>query len=590
MKKKTSKKLFNVALASAMVAGSVVAIAPTATEAAKVSFKDLDTNNSHYKTVMNLVERGVVKGYEDNTFKPGQAVNRAHAALILASILKLDTENVTDPKFKDVPKTHPYYGSIAALANAGIIKGFADGTYGTTKTLTRGQMAVIIKNSFELEAGNATTPFKDVVNHDYKEQITALYANGVTTGTTPTTFNPGASVTRGQLATFVVKAEEAKANAVEKFVEIKDGQIVTTKGTYAIEGDLAKVFNAANSAALKGAKINFKFAEQTAALASLEVVAAETTTKRILGIASLTLVAGNATFDAGGYTIPEVTVSGNNVKVNNVKADKLTIADNLTVSLTGVEAKEVAVSATTKLTLDAASKIEKLVLPEGKDAKDVISNYEQVKDQIKELVTKDANGNEKPVVTEPEVPGPGPGPGIPGPGPSEPTIETAIDAAIKNLVTIENNKKISDFGEITFSDTTNLITFTIKPGAGSTTIADVRASLKTQSAGVGYHDLINGLSDEEIDDLLTVTKLSITAAKHSKEFVRSKYFNYLTLDINREEVVADVDSFVDEAIRKSGKTVIDLNQFGQVFDNKVTINIAGITYTVNIDGYTTATN
>ncbi|QCR31876.1 S-layer homology domain-containing protein [Lysinibacillus sp. SGAir0095] len=581
MNKKTSKKLFNTALATAMVAGSVVAIAPTATEAAAGTFKDLNTSNSHYNTVMNLVERGLVKGYPDNTFKPGQSVNRAHAALILANVLKLDTVNVTDPKFKDVPKGHPYYGAIAALANAGIIKGFEDGTYGMTKTLTRGQMAVIIKNAFDLEAGDATTPFKDIAKNPYKEHITALFANGVTTGTTPTTFGAASNVTRGQFATFVVKAEAA--NAVEKVVDIKDGQIITNKGTYAIEGDLAKVFNASNAAALKGAKVNFKFAGQTAALASLEAVAAEATAKRILGVASLNLVAGNATFDAGGYSIPEVTVSGNNVQVKNMVADKLTIADNLTVNLTGVEAKEVTVSATTKLTLDATSKIEKLAIPEGKDIKDVITNYDQVKDQIKEVVKVDESGSETPV--EPGTPAPG----LPGPGPSTPSAtELAIDAAIKNLVTSENNSKIEEFGSITFSESTNTITFTIKSGSGTKTIADVRTALKTQTEGVDYSDLVKGLSNEQIDTLLTITSTTVTAGTHTKEFMRSNYFDYSTLDINREAVVEDVDLFIDEAIRKSGKSVVDLNQFGQVFDEKITINVAGIRYTVDIVGYTPA--
>ncbi|PYF03271.1 S-layer homology domain-containing protein [Ureibacillus chungkukjangi] len=543
MKNNTSKKLFNVALASAMVAGSVVAIAPTATEAANVSFKDLDSSNSHYTTIMQLVERGIVKGYEDNTFKPGQAVNRAHAALILANILDLDTENVTDPKFKDVPKTHPYYGSIAALANAGIIKGFEDGTFGTTKTLSRGQMAVIIKNSFELEAGNATTPFKDILNHDYKEQITALYANGVTVGTTPTTYGAASKVTRGQFATFVVRAEEAREkNAVEAFVEIKDGQIVTTKGTYAIEGDLAKVFNAANAAALKGAKIDFKFAEQTAALASLERVAATPTSKRILGIASLTLVAGNATFDAGGYSIPEVTISGNNVKVNNVKADKLTIADKLTVSLTGVEAKEVAVSATTKLTLDATSSIGKLVLPEGKDVKEVISNYEQVKDQIKELVTKDANGNEKPFEPTPETPNPG----VPGLPPSTDTINAE---SAKTDATSLVNALYNGFGQ-TY---TNIAVIT--PGTPTVKKADGTVATNGSNTSVDFKDpiVINDDSKSQVDTKLATIKNSISR------------------DVLKENVLSKV------AATMLSLTEANINNIDSVYVGNVKLNSANIT-------------
>jgi len=578
---KNKKKLFNAALATAMAAGAVVAVAPTATEAATTTFKDVDSSNSHYNTINNLVERGYVKGYEDQTFKPGQAVTRAHAALILANVLGLDTKNVTDPKFKDVPKSHPYYGAIAALANAGYIKGFTDGTYGMNKTLTRGQMAVILTHAFELKAGTKTLPFKDVPNnHEYKEYISALYSNNVTAGTTATTFSPAASVTRGQFATFVVKGEIA---APEKVVSVKDGQLTTNKGTYAIEGELAKVFNASNAAALKGAKVTFKFADQTAAVASTNTVAAtETTTKKIIGLASLTLVAGNVTFNADGYLIPELNVNANNVEVKNAVIEKLDVAANVTVKLSGVELKALELSTNSKVILDTTSKIEKLVLPKGADIKDFIENYDQVKDAITTIVVVDGNGTETPYTPGQPTPGGGGG----GGSTPSPAIESAIDAAIENLVTSDNNSKISQFGEISFSSSSNVITFDIKSNAKTTTIADVRTALKTLSAGVSYINLIDGLSNQQIDDLLTVTSVTITAGTKSQEFKRSDYFDYVTKDIKRDVLVPAVDTFVDQAITASGKTVTNLDQFGQAFDNKITINVSGVNYTVDINGYT----
>ncbi|RKJ11728.1 S-layer homology domain-containing protein, partial [Butyricicoccus sp. 1XD8-22] len=183
-----------------MAAGAVVAVAPQA-DAAGTSFTDLTPEKSHYDTVMNLFERGLISGYEDKTFKPNEAIKRGHAALIISNILGLDTENVTDPGFTDVPKTHPYYGAIAALANKGIINGFPDHTYGVNQTLTRGQMAVIISNAFELEGDVNALPFTDIAKSPYKAQIAALYTNKVTVGKTATTFDAISPVTRGQLAT-----------------------------------------------------------------------------------------------------------------------------------------------------------------------------------------------------------------------------------------------------------------------------------------------------------------------------------------------------------------------------------------------------
>lgn len=401
-----NKKLYNIALAATMTTAAVVAIAPTQADAAK-SFSDLTPANVHYDNVMNLVERGVITGYPDGTFKPNQSISRAHAAKIIAKALGLDTKNVKNPNFKDIPTNYAYYGEIAALANAGIINGYPDGTFKPNATLTRGQMAKIIARAFELTGNANNLPFKDIANSEYKEYIAALYANKVTTGTTPTTYSPVNPVTRGQLASFVVRAEEAKGTVVETVAEIKDGKLVTKNGTFEITGELAKVFNANNAAALKDAKVELIVEDlQAAKVASLgNVVAART--GKVVGIKALTLVAPNTSFNAGGYPIPNVSITAGGVQVENLVVDELTVADDLQVTLKSVEVKELKVSEGTKLTLDPNSKIEKLVLPDGKKPSDVIANYDQVKDNIKETVDESGNTVEE---TPAPVPGGGGGP------------------------------------------------------------------------------------------------------------------------------------------------------------------------------------
>ncbi|MFO7316430.1 MAG: S-layer homology domain-containing protein [Bacilli bacterium] len=446
-----NKKLYNIALAATMTTAAVVAIAPAQADAAK-SFSDLTPANVHYDNVMNLVERGVITGYPDGTFKPNQSISRAHAAKIIAKALGLDTKNVKNPNFKDIPTNYAYYGEIAALANAGIINGYPDGTFKPNATLTRGQMAKIIARAFELTGNANNLPFKDIANSEYKEYIAALYANKVTTGTTPTTYSPVNPVTRGQLASFVVRAEEAKGTVVETVAEIKDGKLVTKNGTFEITGELAKVFNANNAAALKDAKVELIVEDlQTAKVASLgNVVAART--GKVVGIKALTLVAPNTSFNAGGYPIPNVSITAGGVQVENLVVDELTVADDLQVTLKSVEVKELKVSEGTKLTLDPNSKIEKLVLPEGKKPSDVIANYDQVKDNIKETV--DESGN-----TVEETPAPVPGGGGGGGGGSQAVLPQIgqfngiSDSKIE--FTLDSNKTFSQV--ITLLDNTSNI-------------------------------------------------------------------------------------------------------------------------------------
>ncbi|WP_096550707.1 S-layer homology domain-containing protein [Ureibacillus thermosphaericus] len=488
-----NSKIYHMALAATVATAAVVAIAPADAEAAK-SFSDLTPDSPHYTNVMKLVERGVISGYPDGTFKPNNSISRAHAAKIIAKALGLDTQNVTNPGFKDIPTNYPYYKEIAALANAGIINGFPDGTFKPDGTLTRGQMAKIIARAFELKAENGAAPFTDTVNSEYKEYIAALYENKVTTGTTPTTFAPLSPVTRGQLASFVVRAEEAKSatpgeekvNIESTVAEIKDGKVVTANGTFEISEELKKVFNAKNAAALKDAKVEIVVEYvQTAKVASLNNFAAEKTAY-IVGINGLTLVSSNTSFDADGYPIPSVTINANNVEISGLKADQLVIEKNLQVTLKSVEVKELKVAEGTKITLDPTATIEKLVVPEGKKPSDVIANYNEVKNSIKEIV--DTTGK----TVSKSTGGGGGGSSKPTPTPTNLAEDSkaAATTLIKELEKVAN-KYYEEYGEFTLGepkvkDSKGKVISEGKPYEfvfknGDTKLADIKNSIENRS-------------------------------------------------------------------------------------------------------------
>jgi len=204
MKKHT--KLFNVAIAGAVVASSAVAFAPTEAKAA-TQFTDLSADHMFYATISELVDRGVLTGYTDHTFKAENKITRGEAALVIARALQLDTTNVVDPGFADVPKTSVFYGAVAALHSKGVITGIGNSKAGVNQILTRGQMAAILTKAYELEGQATNLPFTDITNHPFKNAISTLFANNVTSGTTATTFGADLPVSRGQLATFVVRAE-----------------------------------------------------------------------------------------------------------------------------------------------------------------------------------------------------------------------------------------------------------------------------------------------------------------------------------------------------------------------------------------------
>jgi len=93
--------------------------------------------------------------------------------------------------------------------NAGIING-ANGYYYPTQHITREQMSKMIAKGFGLTStSNTQLPFTDVKKgNEFEPHIKALFVNGITKGTSATTFGPKSNVKRSQLAAFVVRAEK----------------------------------------------------------------------------------------------------------------------------------------------------------------------------------------------------------------------------------------------------------------------------------------------------------------------------------------------------------------------------------------------
>lgn len=230
------QKMFKVALATALSTSVLVAASPNATQAEEVkvpTFSDVkNTSTNHlYQPVTDLASRGIITGYEDGTFKPYQSINRMHAAKIMALALdlNLDIDKVKDPGFTDINKEHPYYVHIAALVEAGVIKGYKDNTFGPNNTLTRAQMSKMVTLGFDFDQVTlAENPFTDISkDKEVAGFVQTLYSNEITTGTTATTFSPYANVTRGQMASFIFRSEKEIGNiAAEDF-----GQLTKTTFT-----------------------------------------------------------------------------------------------------------------------------------------------------------------------------------------------------------------------------------------------------------------------------------------------------------------------------------------------------------------------
>lgn len=310
MEKRKLQKINKAAVATVLAASGIAISAPAVPTKAS-GFTDLNANADYYKPVLELYNRGYISGYKDGTFRPNQAVTRGQAAKMLAQALNLNTASPKNPRFSDVPTSNGFYKYIAALASAGIINGYSDQTFRPNEPITRNQMAKILTLGYKFQqAAKLTHDFHDVAeSNPNRFYIQTLYDLGITKGTTQITYSPYGSVTRGQLATFIYRAENTSADAVKPVKEISSisGSSVYINGiSYRIDASLRDIINEANAAALKGAHIEGQIVGETLKSISSLTINAQGNKDRIL------------VFDGNHATFTgELIIQGNYIRFKN---------------------------------------------------------------------------------------------------------------------------------------------------------------------------------------------------------------------------------------------------------------------------------
>ncbi|MEY2366859.1 S-layer homology domain-containing protein [Lysinibacillus capsici] len=339
MSKWGKSKYLNALTAMALTASAVV-VAPITSEAS--SFKDVQRTHPFYEEIKNLNDRGIIKGFKDGTFKPEQNLTRGQAAKIIAGVLELDTSNVSNPNFKDIPTNHLYFGAIAALRQEGIIDGYEDGTFRQHEFIQRNHVAKILANAFKLKASNTNSlPFTDV-RVEYKDAIAALYENNVTTGKTATFFDGSSNVTRGQMAAFITRSEgivnpptQPSQSVTFKVEEYTANELAIHGKTYLFGDSVKSIFTAENKTALTGAKITATIENGTITKVNT-IVLNQTDPEKKEVVFNTNATLDSITINADNMTVKNVTVTGNVIITSNVKTkiefDGVTLAGDLIIA------------------------------------------------------------------------------------------------------------------------------------------------------------------------------------------------------------------------------------------------------------------
>lgn len=173
-----------------------------------------DIPSSSAAEINYLMSKKIINGYPDGTFRPKQAVTRAEAAIMLGKALNLNGWKRTTP-FKDVAATSVASGYIASAVQKGIINGYSDGTFRPEEPITRVHMALLLQRAFNLTE-KSSVYFKDVPSSGTEyDAINTIATAGLASGYPDGTFQPKNSVTRQDFAVFVARGinEDFRVNS-----------------------------------------------------------------------------------------------------------------------------------------------------------------------------------------------------------------------------------------------------------------------------------------------------------------------------------------------------------------------------------------
>lgn len=185
-----------------MPAGKVE-VKATFTEEVKISpFRDVSTDAYYYEAVKWAQKKGITGGIGDGLFGPNQPCTRAQIVTFLWRAAGSPVVNYA-MDLTDVPSDAYYAEAVRWALSQGITTGTADGRFSPNAPCTRAQAVTFLFRASKASADGAPA-FSDVAaDAYYAEAVRWATDNGITNGTTSSTFSPGSGCTRAQIVTFL---------------------------------------------------------------------------------------------------------------------------------------------------------------------------------------------------------------------------------------------------------------------------------------------------------------------------------------------------------------------------------------------------
>ena len=172
-------------------------------------FVDVATGSYYEDAVDWAVENGITKGTDNTHFSPDGICTRAQAATFLWRAAGSPKPKTRTMPFTDVPTGSYYYDAVLWAVENGITKGTSNTTFSPNMTCTRAQIVTFLWRSEKSPAAGTANLFVDVKSTVYyADAVLWAVKENITKGTTSTTFSPNADCTRAQIVTLLWRCKK----------------------------------------------------------------------------------------------------------------------------------------------------------------------------------------------------------------------------------------------------------------------------------------------------------------------------------------------------------------------------------------------
>ena len=172
-----------------------------------ITFTDVPEAEYYAEPVSWAVAQGITNGMGDNRFAPNDTCTRGQIVTFLwRAAGEPKAENTTNP-FTDVKQDDYFYDAVLWAVEKGVTKGTSDTTFSPADGCKRSQVVTFLHRAEDLPSvQNPSNPFSDIASGSYYyDAVLWAVEQGITKGTSDTTFSPEATCTRGQIVTFLYR-------------------------------------------------------------------------------------------------------------------------------------------------------------------------------------------------------------------------------------------------------------------------------------------------------------------------------------------------------------------------------------------------